>query len=104
MSWKPELDEIARRKERAAEMGGEERVARHVEAGRGDQSAIIYDSAVTDTKRSITYAELRDQVSRGTMKKIADGSDYPRPATIEDASVLPEIAEALGKIWTPARG
>ena len=34
MSWKPELDEIARRRERAAEMGGEERVARHVEAGR----------------------------------------------------------------------
>ena len=34
MSWKPELDEIARRKARAEEMGGEERVARHVEAGR----------------------------------------------------------------------
>ena len=34
MSWKPELDEIARRQARAAEMGGEERVARHVEAGR----------------------------------------------------------------------
>lgn len=34
MSWKPELDEIARRKQRAQEMGGEERVARHVAAGR----------------------------------------------------------------------
>jgi acetyl-CoA carboxylase carboxyltransferase component len=34
MSWKPELDEIARRKALAAKMGGEERVARHVEAGR----------------------------------------------------------------------
>ena len=34
MSWKPELDEIARRRELAAEMGGEERVARHVAAGR----------------------------------------------------------------------
>ena len=34
MSWKPELEEIARRKERVAEMGGEERVARHVAAGR----------------------------------------------------------------------
>ena len=34
MSWKPELDEIARRKARAAEMGGAERVARHAEAGR----------------------------------------------------------------------
>ncbi len=34
MSWKPELDEIARRKALADRMGGEERVARHVEAGR----------------------------------------------------------------------
>ncbi|MEE2702988.1 MAG: carboxyl transferase domain-containing protein [Myxococcota bacterium] len=34
MSWKPELDEIARRRELAREMGGPERVARHVEAGR----------------------------------------------------------------------
>ena len=34
MSWKPELDEVARRKEMAAKMGGEERVARHVAAGR----------------------------------------------------------------------
>lgn len=34
MSWKPELDEIARRAERARAMGGEERVARHRAAGR----------------------------------------------------------------------
>jgi len=34
MSWKPELDEIARRKALAYKMGGEERVARHVAAGR----------------------------------------------------------------------
>ncbi|MGH7287276.1 MAG: carboxyl transferase domain-containing protein, partial [Myxococcota bacterium] len=34
MSWKPELDEIARRTELAKRMGGEERVQRHREAGR----------------------------------------------------------------------
>ena len=34
MSWKPEIDEIERRKRLAAQMGGEERVARHVAAGR----------------------------------------------------------------------
>jgi acetyl-CoA carboxylase carboxyltransferase component len=34
MSWKPELDEIARRTELAKQMGGEERVARHRDAGR----------------------------------------------------------------------
>ena len=39
-------------------------VDRHVERGRGDQAAIIYDSAVTDTKRTISYAELLDEVSR----------------------------------------
>ena len=35
MSWKPEIEEIARRAERAKEMGGAERVARAREAGRG---------------------------------------------------------------------
>ena len=39
-------------------------VDRHVEAGRGDQVAIIYDSPVTQTVSRITYAELQDQVSR----------------------------------------
>jgi propionyl-CoA synthetase len=38
-------------------------VDRHVENGRGDQVAIIYDSPVTDTIRKITYGELREQVS-----------------------------------------
>ncbi len=39
-------------------------VDRHVAAGRGDQPAIIYDSPVTNTVRTITYAELRDQVAK----------------------------------------
>ncbi|MBL25665.1 MAG: propionyl-CoA synthetase [Rhodospirillaceae bacterium] len=39
-------------------------VDRHVEAGRGDQPAFIYDSTMTDTKRVITYAELQDEVAR----------------------------------------
>src|ERR1700741_4734031 len=34
MSWKPELDEIARRREFALRMGGEERIARARAAGR----------------------------------------------------------------------
>src|SRR6201989_3342019 len=36
---------------------------RHVERGRGAQTAIIYDSPVTGQKRAITYAELRDEVA-----------------------------------------
>ncbi|BAE51108.1 propionyl-CoA synthetase [Paramagnetospirillum magneticum] len=39
-------------------------VDRHVEQGRGAQTAIIYDSPVTSTKRKISYDELKDQVSR----------------------------------------
>ncbi|HZD44012.1 MAG TPA: AMP-binding protein, partial [Methanomicrobiales archaeon] len=36
----------------------------HVEGGRGDQTALIYDSPVTSTIRKYTYRELLDQVSR----------------------------------------
>lgn len=38
-------------------------VDRHVDDGRGDQPAIIYDSPVTNTIQKITYKELLDQVS-----------------------------------------
>ncbi len=37
---------------------------RHVEAGEGDRLALIYDSPVTDQKRSYTYQEMRDTVAR----------------------------------------
>jgi propionyl-CoA synthetase len=37
---------------------------RHVERGRADQPALIYDSPVTDTVAMFTYAELRDAVAR----------------------------------------
>lgn len=36
----------------------------HVEQGRGDQVAIIYDSPVSNTKTKITYAELLEQVAK----------------------------------------
>jgi propionyl-CoA synthetase len=36
---------------------------RHVEEGRADQLALIYDSPVTDTVRKYTYRELRDEVA-----------------------------------------
>jgi propionyl-CoA synthetase len=36
----------------------------HVENGIGDQTALIYDSPVTDTIKKYTYAELRDEVAR----------------------------------------
>ncbi len=38
-------------------------VDRHVEAGRGDQLAIIHDSPITHSTKGITYRELRDRVA-----------------------------------------
>ena len=38
-------------------------VDRHVEAGRGDQAALVYDSPVTGTQRTYTYTQLRDEVA-----------------------------------------
>ncbi len=38
-------------------------IDRHVENGRADQTAIIYDSPVTDTLTKISYKELLDKVS-----------------------------------------
>ena len=37
---------------------------RHVEAGRGDETALIYDSPVTETKARFTFAQMRDEVAR----------------------------------------
>ena len=37
------------------------------------------------------------KILRGTMRRIADGQDYPLPATIEDPAVLGEITEVLAK-------
>src|SRR5699024_6577415 len=37
---------------------------RHVAAGHGDRPALVYDSAMLGTRRTYTYAELRDEVAR----------------------------------------
>ena len=39
-------------------------IDRHAPANRGDQVAIYYDSPVTNTKQSITYSQLQEEVSR----------------------------------------
>ena len=36
---------------------------RHVDAGRGEQPALVYDSPVTATQRTYTYRQLRDEVA-----------------------------------------
>jgi propionyl-CoA synthetase len=35
------------------------------------------------------------KILRGTMRKIAEGEDYPLPATIDDPAILAEINRAL---------
>jgi propionyl-CoA synthetase len=47
-------------------------VDRHVRDGRGDQLALIHDSAMTGSVRRWTYAELRDDVARfaGALRRL----------------------------------
>jgi propionyl-CoA synthetase len=49
---------------------------RHVIAGRADQPALIYDSPVTDSRRTYTYAELLEQVARfaGALRTLGVGA------------------------------
>ena len=45
----------------------------HVANGPGEQPALIYDSPVTETKRTYSYAELLDETSRfvGVLKNLS---------------------------------
>jgi propionyl-CoA synthetase len=36
----------------------------HIDQGRGNQAALIYDSPVTDTIKTYTYSQLRDEVAK----------------------------------------
>ncbi|MBC3189843.1 propionyl-CoA synthetase [Pseudonocardia sp. C8] len=49
---------------------------RHVDAGRGDRPALVYDSPVTGTKRTYTYAQLRDEVATfaGALRELGVGT------------------------------
>jgi propionyl-CoA synthetase len=46
---------------------------RHVERGRADQLALIYDSPVTDSRASFTYRELRDAVAQFAGALVKEG-------------------------------
>jgi len=69
----------------------ENAVDRHVEAGRGDQPAIIHDSPVTGLVRSISFAELKDAVARfaGVLRR--QGIGYGDRVVI----YMPMVPEAL---------
>jgi propionyl-CoA synthetase len=67
---------------------------RHVEAGRGDQAAIIYDSPVTDTVRSVSYAELLDEVSHfaGALRSLGVG---PGDRVVIYMPMIPQVVVAM---------
>lgn len=71
----------------------------HVESGRGDQAAVIYDSPVTGAKRQLSYREMRDQVARfaGVLK--AQGVTRGDRVVI----YMPMVPEALIAMLAVAR-
>ncbi|WP_370230258.1 propionyl-CoA synthetase [Cognatishimia sp.] len=72
---------------------------RHVEAGRGDQAAVIYDSPMTGTKRSISYAEMRDEVATFAGALAAQGIEKGDRVII----YMPMVPEALVAMLACAR-
>jgi len=74
-------------------------VDRHVQAGRGDQPAIIHDSPVTSSKTTITYAQLQDRVAR------LAGALQARGVTKGDRVIIymPMVPEALEAMLACAR-
>ncbi|GAA5070605.1 propionate-CoA ligase PrpE [Roseibacterium beibuensis] len=74
-------------------------VDRHVEAGHGDRTAIIYDSPVTHTKREMTFVELRNRVATLAGALRAKGVEKGDRVII----YMPMIPEALEAMLACAR-
>ncbi len=74
-------------------------VDRHVEAGRGDQTAIIYDSPITHTKHEITYSELQTRVASLAGALRAKGVEKGDRVLI----YMPMVPEALEAMLACAR-
>src|SRR2546427_7162711 len=60
----------------------------HIENGRGDQPALIYDSPVTDSVKTFTYRELRDKVATfaGALAHLGVGKRRSRNRLYADGS------------------
>ena len=69
-------------------------VDRHVQAGRADQTAIIYDSPVTGTKQKISYVDLqtKTQVMGGILRKFGVGKG---DRVLIYMSMVPEAVVAM---------
>ncbi|MFG1301152.1 propionyl-CoA synthetase [Xanthobacter sp. V3C-3] len=72
---------------------------RHVAAGRGDQAALIYDSPITGTKRTLSYAEMLDQVS--TLGAVLQDLGVGKGDRV--LIYMPMVPEAIGAMLACAR-
>jgi propionyl-CoA synthetase len=70
---------------------------RHVEAGRGDQAALYYDSPVTAAKRTISYHELLDETATAVLE------DFGVAAGDRVLIYMPMIPEAVVAMLACAR-
>jgi propionyl-CoA synthetase len=66
----------------------------HVNSGRGERIAIIYDSPITDSQKKISYSELRDRVAlfAGALKKQGVGK---KDRVIIYMPMIPEALVAM---------
>ncbi|HEV2557136.1 MAG TPA: propionyl-CoA synthetase [Microvirga sp.] len=72
---------------------------RHVAGGRAGQAALIYDSPVTGTKRSYTYAELLDEAA--TLAAVLQEMEVGKGDTV--ILYMPMIPEAVAAMLACAR-
>jgi propionyl-CoA synthetase len=72
---------------------------RHVQGGRANQAAIIYDSPVTDSQRKISYAELLSEVELFAGVLAANGASKGDRVII----YMPMIPEAIIAVLACAR-
>ncbi|MGC6485177.1 MAG: propionyl-CoA synthetase [Candidatus Puniceispirillales bacterium] len=71
----------------------------HIEEGRGEQNALIYDSPVTGAKQHFTYREMRDRVAHFAGVMAARGVGYGDRVII----YMPMIPEAVIAMLATAR-
>jgi propionyl-CoA synthetase len=71
----------------------------HIDNGRGNQNALIYDSPVTQTIKKYTYSQLRDEVARFAGALAARGVGKGDRVLI----YMPMIPEALVAMLASAR-
>ena len=72
---------------------------RHVEGGRGDQLALVYDSPVSGTAAAFTYRELRDEVARFAGALAAQGVERGDRVVL----YMPMVPEAVVAMLACAR-